>query len=404
MIKKFYLPIISVVLIALAFVFSGLETFSGFLNIIKSPSVCVDYVSISLGGAMLNASLLLIASLLLLKALSLRITGPIFAGVMSVLGCGFYGANILNVIPIHLGIYLYTICSKAKYTNNIIPILFSAGISPAVSFLALGLDIPIYFSIPIAIFVGMIIGFVIPAISSHVIIFHNGYNLFNIGFALGIISMIFNGILSSFNIRANVSAVSYTNNSIYLYLGILLLSLAYLITGLIISRKELKKYLDLIKRSGRLITDFIRDYGVGISMINVALMGFISIIVCAIFKIELNGILFGSIIMIMGFASFGIHPKNSIILVITSILTGICVYYIVGIRINPVTIILVMGLAPIVGRNGFVWGIVVGILHTLIVPICSTFQGGYDMFNNGFAAGFIAGAIIPLIENLRREK
>lgn len=404
MIKKFYLPIVPIILIVLAFAVDGLSTFSGFLNIIKSPSVGVDYLSISFGGTLLNVALMLTSSLILLYGLKLRITGPILAGLFSIVGCGFYGANIINVIPIHIGLGLYAGLTVAKYKNNIIQILFSVGISPIVSFLAFGLDLNYFVSIPIAILVGIVVGFIIPAISSHVIIFHGGYNLFNVGFALGIISMVINGILYSFNIKASYLSVTETRYH-WILVGMLgVIAITYLVTGLIISNKELKRYKELIKRTGRLVTDFIRDYGVGLTMINISLMSIICILLLLVLRIPVNGVLFGSIIMILGFSSFGIHPRNSFILVLSSIVMALAIYFIVDYKINPVIIFLVMGLSPVAGRFGLGWGIAVGLIHTAIVPICATFQGGFDLFNNGFAAGFTAGGIIPLIENFRRKE
>lgn len=404
MIKKFYLPIVPIILIVLAFAVDGLSTFSGLLNIIKSPSVGVDYLSISFGGTLLNVALLLTSSLILLYGLKLRITGPILAGVFSIVGCGFYGANVVNVIPIHVGLGLYAGLTVAKYKNNIIQILFSVGIAPIVSFLAFGLNLNYYISIPIAILVGMVVGFIIPAISSHVIILHGGYNLFNVGFALGIISMVINGILYSFRLNTSYMSIIETKYH-WALIGMLgVIAISYLITGIIISKKELKRYKELIKRSGRLVTDFVRDYGVGLTMINISLMAIICVLLLLALRIEVSGVLFGSIIMILGFSSFGIHPRNSCVLVLSSIAMALAIYFIVDYKINPVIIFLVMGLSPIAGRFGIFWGIVVGVIHTAIVPICATFQGGFDLFNNGFAAGFTAGVIIPLIENFRRKE
>ena len=66
-------------------------------------------------------------------------------------------------------------------------------------------------------------------------------------------------------------------------------------------------------------------------------------------------------------------------------------------------IIFVTGLAPIAGRFGVGAGIIAGFLHFLIVSQTLDFQGGFDLYNNGFAAGFVAAITSSLFEILSRE-
>lgn len=404
--NRLYVSVISMVFLVMAFIIDGTNVFSGYANLLFSPSVLpTDYLSYGVGAVFLNISTLITFNLILLKILDLRITGPIMAGLFTIMGCGFYGSNLLNTIPIYLGIYIYTSINKSPFKNNIISILFSTGITPIVGFVMFGTDIHLGLSIPIGILVGMIFGFMIPAISGHVIKFHNGYNLYNMGFALGILAMLFNGILHSICVDAS-NAITRNNTDYHIYMLIVLIAISvfYLIIGLVVSRKDLKKYKALMKRSGRLVTDFIRDYGLGITLINMASMGIICIVIVLIFQIKLDGIVVGSIFTVIGFSSFGIHPKNSWSLVLSTILVGLAMHYLAGITISPSTIFLVMGLAPIAGRYGIIFGLLAGAIHTAIVPICQSFQGGFDLFNNGFAAGFVASVIVPIIDSLRRDE
>ena len=125
-------------------------------------------------------------NLILLKVLKLKMTGLIFAGLFTIAGFSFFGKNIFNTLPIYLGIYFYALLRKLEIKSLIIVILFSTGISPIVSFLIFGTGWPLYIGIPAGVIVGILSGFLLPAISMNTMKFHQGFNLYNIGFAMGI--------------------------------------------------------------------------------------------------------------------------------------------------------------------------------------------------------------------------
>jgi len=60
------------------------------------------------------------------------------------------------------------------------------------------------------------------------------------------------------------------------------------------------------------------------------------------------------------------------------------------------SVIFVTGLAPLAGQFGIVAGIIAGFIHLLIIPLALDFQGGFDLYNNGFAAGFVSALLAPI--------
>ena len=34
----------------------------------------------------------------------------------------------------------------------------------------------------------------------------------------------------------------------------------------------------------------------------------------------------------------------------------------------------------------------------IVLPMAMNFQGGFDLYNNGFAAGFVAAVLVPIFE------
>ena len=405
--KSFYLPILAVVMVALAFIFNTpREIFVGYNNILLSSSILTtDYIAIgSLGGALFNAATILILNLFILRLLDLRMSGLIYAALYMILGFSFFGKNILNSLPIYLGIYLYALINKIPVKNLVISLLFSSGISPLVSYLIFGFDLAYYISIPLGIAAGLIAGLMVPAISSHTIKFHQGYNLFNVGFALGIISLAFNGVLSIFGLKASEISILSNDHSLFLYLFIAGLALVLLITGIILNPMSFKLIPDLYKRSGRLVSDYIRDYGVSIVMINQATLLALEIVICLIFKIELNGAIFGTILAVSGFAGAGLHLKNTLFVMLGAILMCLITRTSISSTSIIIGILFSAGVAPIAGRYGILAGVIAGMLHIAILPLCRSFQGGYDLYNNGFCAGFVACIMIAVIEAFKKEE
>lgn len=404
--KSFYLPILALIMIILAFIFNTpKEIFVGYKNILLSSSILTtDYIAIgTLGGALVNAASILILNLVILRLLNLRMSGLIYAALYMILGFSFFGKNILNSLPTYIGIYLYAFLNKIPVKNLVISLLFSSGISPLVSYLIFGFDLAYYISIPLGIGAGIVAGLMVPAISSHTIKFHQGYNLFNVGFSLGIISLAFNGVLRAFNLRASEISILSNDHNLFLYLFVAILALVLLIAGIILNPKSFKMISDLYKRSGRLVSDYIRDYGVSIVMINQASLLTFEILICLIFKIELNGAIFGTILAVSGFAGAGLHLKNTSFVMLGAILMCLITKTNITSTSIIIGILFSAGVAPIAGRYGIVAGIIAGMLHIAILPLCRSFQGGYDLYNNGFCAGFVACILIAIIEAFKKE-
>ena len=404
--KSFYLPILALIMIILAFIFNTpKEIFVGYKNILLSSSILTtDYIAIgTLGGALVNAASILILNLVILRLLNLRMSGLIYAALYMILGFSFFGKNILNSLPIYIGIYLYAFLNKIPVKNLVISLLFSSGISPLVSYLIFGFDLAYYISIPLGIGAGIVAGLMVPAISSHTIKFHQGYNLFNVGFSLGIISLAFNGVLRAFNLRASEISILSNDHNLFLYLFVAILALVLLIAGIILNPKSFKMIPDLYKRSGRLVSDYIRDYGVSIVMINQASLLTFEILICLIFKIEFNGAIFGTILAVSGFAGAGLHLKNTSFVMLGAILMCLITKTNITSTSIIIGILFSAGVAPIAGRYGIVAGIIAGMLHIAILPLCRSFQGGYDLYNNGFCAGFVACILIAIIEAFKKE-
>jgi len=403
--QDLFIASIFAVLIILAFIVEPLETmFSGFVQILVSPSILLsDYLLIGgLGATLLNVALTLMLNVGIVYALKLRITGPIFACLLTIAGFAFFGKNIFNAIPIYFGIYLYSIVTKSDLKGRILVILLSSGISPIVSFLMFGLGIELYFSIPLGIATGVLVGFILPAFNAHALKFHQGYNLYNTGFSMGVLSMLLTGIISAFA-TINRSVEVYGGYHTPLLIATVIVSVAMIIAAFVFNPRIYKLYPEILKKSGRLMTDFVQVAGRDATMLNVGIMGLLSIGLVLLLEVQINGPIMGAILTIIGFAAFGKHPMNSIPVVMGAMIAVAITP--IELTIGPIlAIFFVTGLAPIAGRYGFMAGLLAGFIHLLITPLALAFQGGFDLYNNGFAAGFVAALLSSVFSRFSKTQ
>jgi hypothetical protein len=402
------IPLIFGILLILAFTIEPLDQMlQGFVNILLSKSILVsDYLLIGgLAATLLNVSLTVMFNLLIVKWLKLKMTGPIFACILTIAGFAFFGKNLFNAIPMYIGIMLYAKISKTPLKNYILVLLLSSGISPIVSYLMFGIGLNLFISIPLAMAVGMIVGFILPVFNSHAIKFHQGYNLYNTGFSMGVLSMVLTAILSAFVVIERSAQVENGYHEVLLY-ATLIVSLLMIVFSFILDPKVYLKYALILKKSGRLITDFVDVAGKPATLLNIGLMGLFSVALVLGLGIKINGPVMGAILTILGFAAFGKHPLNSLPVVLGAILAVWLTP--LELTLGPIlAIFFVTGLAPLAGRFGFIAGVLAGFVHLLITPLALAFQGGFDLYNNGFAAGFVGAifaSLFVIIKPIKDEK
>lgn len=388
------------------------QVLKGYVEIIKSPSILItDYVYIAgMGATFFNVSTILIFNLTMVRLLKLQINGPIFAGIIMISGFSFFGKNIFNTLPIYFGIYLFSLYKHISYKSFIITVLFSTGLSPLVSYVIFGFGFPYYVSIPLGLVCGIVAGFVIPAFASHTIIFHEGYNLYNTGFALGVISVFFNGIFRLCGLKVETVSLYDYSTSIEFYYILPILCVIAIGIALIRKPKCILSYGRMMKTSGRLITDYSADYDNETILFNFGMIGLVLFFICLIFQVPMNGVVFGSILSILGFAGYGLHLRNVLPIWLGAglmIVIGMLVRWDFSLSISTIIcFIFASGLAPIAGKYGIVYGLIAGAMHIIMTPLMLDFQGGFDLYNNGFSAGFVAALVTVLADKIikRRNK
>lgn len=406
-----WLGLIQVVCILVVFFIYSLirydeNVIDGYIKILTSTSVLItDYLVIGgLSATLLNTIVILLFNLFLFKVYKVKVRGVTVAAFFIVLGFSFFGKNILNILPIYLGTYVFSRMEGEKFSKYLVLSMFATGISPIVSF---GFGESIFLTV-LGPCLGFIYGFIIPTFSAHVIRFHNGYSLYNIGFAGGVYAILVYALLNTFGIETKINNLNSTEFSFELRLILLSISLLYIVLGFV-EKNDSKSYKKLLSMSGRAVTDFTMIFGKIITYRNIGFLGLITVFVIFVTDIPTTGIVFGAACTVIGFGAFGKHPRNVLPVMIGALVTGIAVN---GEVTNSVLVIALFSttLAPIAGDFGFVAGLVAGVLHYSIASVTVGWQGGLNLYNNGFASGFVAaimGSVLDTIDfkNIfKREK
>lgn len=355
------------------------------------------------GATLLNAALVLAVSTFLVWRMGLPCTGVTFACLFMMAGFAMLGKNLLNIAPIVFGGWLYSRYQCESFSRYVYLTLFGTCLSPMVSFLLNRLPHPWQWIS--MVLVGVLIGFLIPAIAGYTIRVHQGYNLYNVGFAAGILGLGLASIMKGFGVEFVTEGTWSTEGHgiLIVFLGFGLLALLFV--GMANGCPDWRTYRRVLRHSGRAVADFVILDGSAITLTNMAVTGFIGFFyLLALYPwgVRFNGPLVCCVLSMVGFGAFGKHPKNVLPVMAGAILAALLLVKL------PITspgvllaTLLCSGLAPIAGQFGWKWGVVAGFIHMTVVQNTSILHGGMNLYNNGFAAGLVCVLLVPIIEALQ---
>ncbi|MGS0972962.1 MAG: DUF1576 domain-containing protein [Candidatus Izemoplasmataceae bacterium] len=399
------LVIVSVLLMVLGLLLQPLNVFfDGYFAILSSKSVLLsDYITIGgLGPTLFNVGSLMFLSYVIVRMLDMRISGALFAGILTIGGFAFFGKNLLNVSLIFMGVFLYAYLRKIKLQEVIVVFLFATGISPISSVLMFGFDLPYIVGVPLGVLVGISSGYLLVELSSHVRHFHKGYNLYNVGFACGIFALFYCSLFTLFGFESEASYVFSLEAHrllLVIYTGICVM---YFIVGFLFNKWSLSGMKDLMKRTTPTGNDYTSDYAEGVAMINVGLNGLVVLGLVLLLDIQLSGPVVGGLFTIIGFSAYGKHVRNT-----WPPMVGVMIMVLLFDVELSVGIILAMlfatALAPLAGEHGILVGVLSGMIHLPVMMGLSGIHGGILLYTNGFAAAFTAVIMDTLIVSYKRN-
>ncbi|TDW16841.1 uncharacterized protein DUF1576 [Breznakia blatticola] len=404
---------IKIFLILFALIFIGsaflLDSVSNIINgmstiIMEGDRLITDYVEIAgFGATFLNAGLLMLLSLGLLQLSKAKLSGMAIAAVFLMGGFGMFGKNIVNIWGIITGVYIFAKLQKHPFRQYIYIAFFGTSLAPLTSELALWHNNTVA-ALLMAFLVTVAVGFFLAPVSNACLAVHQGYNLYNVGFGAGLAGTIIYAIISQIGYESTPVLHWYDSH----HLGVILLLygvfICFIICACILDKHVLRNYRQLMKRSGRLVSDFIRSDNCGPVLFNMGILGITYTSYVLLVGGHINGPTIGGILTIVGFGGFGKHLRNTIPLVLGVVIAG---YIGMGALHEPVILLAALfatGLAPIAGQFGWVAGIVTGMLHLALVQSIGAYHGGINLYNNGFSAGLVALFVLPIIDVFAKQR
>lgn len=369
--------------------------FLGMYKIITSPAILVtDFIEVGgIGAAFFNAILIFLFNFFLVKLFKIKITGVTIAGFFTVFGFSFFGKNILNILPFYLGGILYSVYTSTDFSEHIISIAFSSALAPFVSSVAFYGEVSFETSYINAILIGVLIGFIVVPLARSLYDFHEGFDLYNLGFTAGILGSVIIAVLKLYHFEITPQFLLSTEYDIPLKILCSSFFIALIIIGFYINDNSFSGYLTLIKDDGYK-SDFTQKYGYGLTFINMGIMGFMSMLFVTVTGQSFNGPILAALFTVVGFSAHGKTIFNTLPILIGVLLAS---FGAKGSIFNlAISGLFGTALAPISGIFGPIAGIIAGWLHLAVVQNVGMVHGGLNLYNNGFSAGIVAGFLLPI--------
>ena len=398
--------------------------FSGLWKILSSTAkISTNYFSVGgYAGTFLNMGLVGLVSLLLFVVLKGTPNNVSTLAFLLTVGFCSWGINVLNIWPTILGVVIYGLVKKEKMSSLVNAMLFSTGIAPIISELLLRYPSTEYIGfnwigLGLALAVGFVIGFFLPAGLAHSPKVHKGFDLYSAALPIGMTAFLLNATLFN-TLGLKVDALS-TSGSMDVASQMTVNIFCCAVFGLCIIFAFLlgckpKDYWRLLS-DPELVTNFSGTYGNATFLMNMGVFGLFILGYYNLIGAPFNGVTFGIIFCMVATCNSGSHPGNvwPIMLgyVVASTIAGWIAPLVGGtftLAINAQAICVGLcyanGLSPIADKYGWRYGFIAAILHYLLVTSVPKLHGGFCLYNGGFTAALICLILVPELERFFRTK
>jgi len=398
--------------------------FSGLWQILSQPSkLSTNYFAVGgYAATFLNMGLVGLICTLLFVLLKGTASNASTLAVILTVGFASWGINILNIWPTIFGVVIYGLVKKEKMGSLVNAMLFSTGIAPLITDLlirypnaeAIGFNLP---GLGLALLVGFIIGFFLPAGLANSPKVHKGFDLYSAALPIGMTAFFLNATLfKTLGVdlpagadAAQLQVASQLTVNIFccVFFGLCVV-LAFLLGC------RPKDYWRLLSDPA-LVTNFSSTYGNATFLMNVGVFGLFILGYYNLIGASFNGITFGIIFCMLSTCNSGSHPGNvwpimlgyvvaSTVCGWLSVLAGGTFTLAINAQAICVGLCYANGLSPIADKYGWKYGFLAAIMHYLLVTSVPTLHGGYCLYNGGFTAALICIILVPELERFCKTK
>ena len=400
--------------------------FSGFAQILMSPAqLTKDYFEVgSVSGAFLNVALVGFACTAMAFLPGAAVNGLTIAAYFLTTGFSFWGINFLNMWPFFLGVMLHALARRESFAKYVNLAMFSTALCPLASELLLrypesgeprGVTLT---GVVLMLAVGMLIGFLTPAMAAHSPSVHKGYDLYSAAlpgvllglFAVAVLYKSLGHAVPEIAATLGESHPAVVWGFCAVFFGLCVLA------GWQLNGRSFGGYADLLRDTGHK-ADFAAKYGAGLAVMNVGVYG-LMILAYYIFVNAVqgdalagfNGVTLGIVFCMVCFGGAGAHPGNVWPImagyVVFSFAATLCLGGVFPVNAQAIMVGLCFasGLAPIAGNYGWWAGILAGGMHYFLVTSIPAIHGGFSLYNGGFTSLLIAVILTPQLETFCKTK
>lgn len=367
------------------------------LNTVSGVLIADFFEIAGIGPALVNASILGLGSIYLGHITKTPWTGSFIGAVFLMFGFGLFGKTMINVIPFIIGVYIYAKITKTNMGDYVPNALQATSFAPIVTEIMFVIPISRYIGIPLGIIVGLSVGIVLIPLTKHFRQTHLGFNLYNTGFTIGLLSTVYVSVMKSYGYETYKQAIFYANHHTQLSIILSLVFSLLILIGVYKNKNVWHDYKTLLKESGHGENDFYKKYGFKTTVFNMGILGFVSLIYVWLIHGSLNGPIIGAILTVVGFGGFGKHPCNVIPIFIGVYLGSITKMWSINEPVILFAALFGTALAPIAGYFGIIWGILAAYLNSSVVLATGNLHGGLNLYNTGFSSGLVAAVLVPLL-------
>ena len=402
-----FMILIFAIMTAMAFFYgTPTEIAQGLLAIVRSRAVLItDFIEVGgLSATLINVVFVGLFSTFLMIVARAKPNGAIIMAIWLNVGFAFFGKNIYNMLPLPFGVWLFSKTQKQPFLNYTLVALLSATLSPIVSEISFGVWFSPSVDFILGIVTGVGAGFILPIISSAVLRVHEGYQLYNVGFAGGLIAMVFTLLLKTFGFHIETNMLWSEEYRFELALLLYIISASLIAMGIRFGEKNTWTHAkELLRKSGRAVSDFYIQFGDSI-FINMGVLCACSTTMVLLLGMSVNGPVVGGILTITAFGCFGKHIRNVLPVLVGAVLCAYLNSFAFDRGANALAVLFSTGLAPIAGQFGWIWGVIAGFLHVSLATHIGALNSGMNLYNNGFAGAFIALFLVPIIIVFKKDE
>lgn len=382
------------------------EIWNGLVAIVREPDFLItDYFVIGgVGASFLNAGILTLVSIGIVYALGMDLDGHTITSSFLMFGFSLFGKNVMNIWMILLGVFLYAKYHKTSLSRYIYIGFYGTSLSPIITQVMHIGDLPLPARLFLCAFTGITIGFVLPPLCTHTHFAHQGYSLYNVGFAGGIIATVIVSIYRSFGITTTSRLIWSTGDNTPFIILLTILFGGMILYSLLTDRTSIQGYRTILRSYGLGGTDYYKAEGGAATLLNMGVNGLALMTLLVICGVHLNGPTIGGIFTVVGFSATGKHLRNIMPVMIGVLLASMAKSWSITDPSATLALLLSTTLAPIAGEFGIVAGIIAGFLHSSVALNVGIVYGGMNLYNNGFAGGLVAMFLVPVIQSIRDRR